>query len=197
MEHTLFTTEQRALLRLHWQPGSVMHTDWWHYLSLENWKTAYQQPTMQPAIDTLIIQRRGFSCCPTLDQLSTQQSMFLSMSPHLDKLLTALGLIALRCPVYLLLQPFRDQLAPVLDTAACQQILSLSTEWQKDAPQCTAEQLADYALRIGLRWWLQQNQCPVTQLLATRYSPDQHLDTDAAMTTGDALHWLMKLWRYL
>ncbi|MDM5065365.1 hypothetical protein OB934_21580 [Aeromonas salmonicida] len=190
---------EAGIQRLHqlaWQPGAWMHPAWWPHMTLAMWQPYYQaHPASRAAIDRVIIQRRGFPCAPLPAALSDEQRQLMQLEPRLIPLCTALGLLALGCPDYLLTGRWRRCLAPVLGEQGCDRLLALATFSGGAAADVAPEQIAERALARGLRWWrADTSPCPVRQVLTASLPPGP---AESAVGYGPAVPWLLRIGRFL
>ncbi|CAI1009582.1 type III secretion system domain-containing protein [Serratia quinivorans] len=144
--------EQLGLLcRLLWQPGAWLHSQWWSALELASWRHCY--PTLddisQRELDRLICQRRGFPLpMMPVPELNPLRLALLRALPRLPALLTALGLVLLACPGYLIWRPYRQALSSCLHD---QQLQQLAAIWRGGTakPLYSPTELPDRALALG------------------------------------------------
>ncbi|WP_408296423.1 type III secretion system domain-containing protein [Paraburkholderia sp. RL17-373-BIF-A] len=140
----------RRLYALWHQPGREMRPGWWGALKLPEWREPYvQQPLVRPALDRLIASRLGHS--RSIPEMSPAAEALL-MDERRDLLCVALGLWALGCPEYLVLQQYRKALSPVLDRRALGQLLVLMPLRSVCEAQLAPDELLEGARRCGLAW---------------------------------------------
>ncbi|HBO5145140.1 TPA: hypothetical protein L4W69_005677 [Pseudomonas aeruginosa] len=196
----------KAVKRLHqlaWQPGAWLDTSWWSSLGLADWEALYaRHVSCRPAIDATLVTRRGYPDGPLPGSLSTRQSALLALEPRLVTLTTALGLIALDCPEYLLLRECRQALSPRLDDRACEQLFALHQGWNAMPTIKEYASLNETALQAGSEWLTRQaGSCAVIHallgLLPCAKRSDQHSYRPAPAGTLSAQDWLIKIGRFL
>lgn len=190
----------QRLHQLAWQPGAWFDSSWWRHLRLAEWQALYHRhPYCRSAIDATLIARRGFPKEPLPAVLSARQCALLALESRLYALTTALGLIALDCPEYLLLRESREALSPLVGNRACEQLYFLHTGWHAQPAISDFAQLGDVALRAGTQWLSQTaGDCAASQGLLglLPHSGDPEPNSPAAPTVG-AQDWLIKLGRFL
>ncbi|OHX19163.1 type III secretion system domain-containing protein [Chromobacterium sphagni] len=190
------SAELQRLHQLAWRAGTWMDQGWWHELDLSPWQQSYQHhPVCRPALDRLIAKRRNFPKTPMPASLTPRQQAMLALEPRLPRLLTALGLLAMECPDYLLLGSYRRPLAACLGERGCDQLLALSTFSSPRQPDLAPEQVAAAALDLGTRWWRSADpNCPVQASLSILLPPGP---AEPMPVIGDAMQWLMRIGRFL
>lgn len=190
----------QRLHQLAWQPGAWLDGSWWRHLHLAEWKTLYDRhPSCRSPIDAVLVARRGFPREPIPAVLSTRQSALLALEPRLYELTTALGLIALDCPEYLLLRDSRQALSTHLGERACDQLFILHTGWHARPSLRETAELGSVALRAGAHWLSREaGDCAVSQGLLglLPHSGDAKFHRPAS-TAASAQEWLVKLGRFL
>ncbi|MBB6155186.1 hypothetical protein HDC30_002409 [Pseudomonas sp. JAI115] len=198
MSPELITPAVQHLHRLAYSPGSWMNDAWWAYLELDTWQHCYQRyAACRPAINRLIHQRRGPDWRPLPATLTLEQQSVLELEPRFVRLVTALGLVALNCPEHLLLKAHRQALMPVLDAPDCTQLLALHPDWNRTALALPVEGLALGALQAGAGWWRRDAApCAVTHLLDLHLPPPGP-GTPTPTPTDHAVHWFLKIGRFL
>lgn len=159
-------TISSSLQRLHqlaWQAGEWMHQGWWHALSLTHWQHSYHRHSAcRSLLNQLIAQRRRFPLNPLPLELTSQQQQLLALEPRLLHLCTALGLLAMACPDYLLLGKYRRQLSVSLGEYGCDQLLTLGTFLSPESATLAPEALSEAAQKLGIRWLQNEaDACPV------------------------------------
>ncbi|MDL4454945.1 type III secretion system domain-containing protein [Klebsiella michiganensis] len=186
----------QRLHQLAWQPGAWMHPAWWQHLTLDAWQQSYRDyPACRATIDAVIIQQRAFPSTPLPAELSNDQRQLLNLEPRLPRLCTALGLLALGCPDYLLTGSYRRCLLPILGEQGCDRLLALGKFHVSSPPLLTAEQISEQALERGLRWWRADvSRCPVRQTLTWCLPPGP---VESADSFGAAIPWLLRIGRFL
>lgn len=198
-EQTMCVTISASLQRLHqlaWQPGQWMDSDWWQTLSLQPWQESYQRhPVLRPALDALIVSRRGFPLQALPASLTPFQEQLLALESRLPRLCMALGLLALSCPDYLLMGDYRRQLSSVLGTHGCDLLLALGGFPDQQSPTLVPEELAASALARGVAWLRHSaGDCVACQTLVITLPPEPEL---AVPELGPAFPWLLRIGRFL
>ena len=195
MTATLCASLQR-LHQLTWQAGEWMDEGWWSALSLQPWQLSYQQyPATRPALNRLIAGRLGIAQAPLPGQLTAQQQQLMALEPRLQHLCTALGLLAIACPDYLLLGRYRRQLGLQLGNRACDQLLALGVFDSTQPAILPAEQLLAGASERGIAWLRASAEnclvCRALQIILPPGSPA------AVPALGSAVPWLLRIGRFL
>ncbi|QLL13462.1 type III secretion system domain-containing protein [Pseudomonas chlororaphis] len=195
--------EVKRLHRLAWQPGAWLDTSWWSSLGLADWEALYaRHVSCRPAIDAALVARRGYPDGPLPGSLNARQTALLALEPRLVTLTTALGLIALDCPEYLLLREHRQALSPRLGDRACEQLFALHRGWNALPAIENNASLNETVLQAGTQWLTRQaGSCAVTHALlgllpfATNSVSDSHGPKPSG--TASAQDWLIKIGRFL
>lgn len=199
MNHGL-SPHVRRLHRLAWQPGAWFDRSWWTHLRLAEWQALYDRhPSCRSAIDATLVARRGFPRQPLPAVLSARQIALLELEPRLHALTTALGLIALDCPDYLLLRDSRQALSAHLGQRACEQLFILHTGWHAQPAMHDFAQLSDVALQTGTRWLsTTAGDCAASHGLLglLPHCGDGEYDPPVDVAAS-AQEWLIKLGRFL
>jgi Type III secretion system subunit len=188
-----------SLQRLHqlaWQAGEWMHQGWWQVLSLTNWQNSYRRHSAcRPLLNQLISQRRGFPLHPLPSELTSQQQQLLALEPRLLHLCTALGLLAMACPDYLLLRKYRCRLSVHLGEHGCDQLLTLGTFISPEPATLDPESLSEAAQELGVRW-LQNgaDACPVVAAMQIVLPP---IDGTVLPRLESPVPWLLRIGRFL
>lgn len=194
---SVISSHIQRLHHLAWQPGSWMQDDWWVKYDLDKWQESYRRyPACRASINQLIIKRRGFPTTALPGMLNPQQAALMMLEPRLLTLITALGLVALNCPDYLIMRSYRETLDTYLGNKACDQLLSLGTTWQTGPDDVTSETIVARALSEGMRWWQRDaHLCCVSMALSTLLPPIPV--TPPFTAAGKASSWLIKISRFL
>ncbi|MCL9783823.1 hypothetical protein M9194_20565 [Vibrio sp. S4M6] len=189
--------------KLAYTPGKWMSLSWWEALELSPWKGLYPQSRQcQQALDTLICMKRGFpSDSPFLPTTQWQKTLLEDVE-NLPKLLTALGLIRLARPDFLMLKSNKATLQLYLPSEDLDQLLAIFPQEQfiddrikvQVEPTCD-QNLPHLALYLGWSGLFQPD--PVWQALAVVFP--------ASFTTqevsGEIFHllqqWYIRLRRLL
>lgn len=192
-------TIDAGVQRLHqlvWQPGEWMHAEWWQALTMDAWHQSYRDyPECRAAINLAIIQQRAFPCAPLPSTLNDRQQQLLGLESRLPRLCTALGLLALGCPDYLLNGSWRRRLVPILGEHGCDQLLAIGKFHVSALPLLAADQINEQALARGLGWWRSDaTHCPVWQALTLCLPPGP---AESADNLGSAIPWLLRIGRFL
>ncbi|KWN63604.1 type III secretion system domain-containing protein [Burkholderia ubonensis] len=200
MNEAALTPELSRLHQIGWQPGAVMHDDWWSYLGLERWRDSYvRYSSCRAAVDQLIVHRRGYPTAALPARLNEQQAAMMALEPRLNELAIAAGLIVLDCPDYLVMKPYRDRLSSHLGERGCSQLLTLHSGW--DAGRCIAKpaDLIETALHASSHWWHRDSvSCVVAALLASRLPPPETVDSAKPALPRDSMPTrLIKIARFL
>lgn len=188
-----------SIQRLHqlaWQPGTWMHDDWWKKLDLSTWQESYRRyPACRASIDQLITKRRAFPRTALPGTLNAQQEAILKLEPRFTRLITALGIVALNCPDFLIMRPYREALARHLGNNACDQLLVLHSTWQTSSNGVSADALAATAFIEGVRWWQRDTHtCPVCTAFGALLPPQEQAPLS---DQGNASSWLVKIGRFI
>lgn len=196
MSHATITPDLQRLYQLACTPGTWMNDAWWTHLGLSSWQDSYRRfAACRPAINRLIRQRRALSWTTLPGSLTPPQRALLDLEPRFLRLITALGLIGLNCPDHLLLKAHRQALMPLLEPHHCNQILGLHQDWSNAETAIATDALVNAALQTGAQWWLRDaTPCPVTDVLKLHLPPASEVTVSQA---DNALHWLIKLGRFL
>lgn len=198
--NTVLSPSVQRLHQLAWQPGAWVDSSWWRHLRLAEWQALYNRhPYCRSAIDATLIARRGFPQEPLPAVLSTRQCALLELESRVYALTTALGLIALDCPEYLLLRDSREALSAHLGSRACEQLYFLHTGWHAPPAINDFAQLGNVALRAGTQWLSQTaGDCAASHGLLglLPHSGDPQYNCPVAPTVS-AQEWLIKLGRFL
>ncbi|ENN8378805.1 hypothetical protein ACAX46_004273 [Providencia rettgeri] len=116
--------------QLIWQPGSLMHIDWWKKLKLAEWSDYYvdmSEPS-QRQLNKLICLRREQGDWGTsflVEVFNPVQMALLAAFPRLNQLLLAMGILLSHCPDYLLCRPYRNILSDYFTNKQLRQLQSL------------------------------------------------------------------------
>ncbi|MGF1740031.1 hypothetical protein L4C34_02910 [Vibrio profundum] len=117
--------------QLAYTPGKWMSSSWWEALELSQWRGFYSQSLQcQQALDELICTKRGFPNDNLFRPSTNWQKTLLEDIERLPKLLTALGLIRLARPDYLMLRRFKTALQVYLTIEELEQLLTIFPEEQ-------------------------------------------------------------------
>lgn len=190
----------RRMHQLAWQPGAWLHKSWWAHLDLDGWEVPYaRHASCRSSIDTVLVARRGFPDAALPATLSHAQEALLALEPELLKLTTALGLIALDCPEYLLLRDYRKALSEQLQDRACEQLFVLHHVWKSQPAMVGPSALGEVALQAGTQWLTREaGNCPATHgLLGLLPCMPSDCDNHNPSHTTGARDWLIKLGRFL
>lgn len=190
----------KRLHQLAWQPGAWIDTSWWTHLQLANWEAPYgRYASCRRAIDATIVTRRGFPKAALPSVLNERQCALLDLEPRLYQLTTALGLIALDCPEYLLLRDFRETLSAQLGARACEQLFILHHGWKAQPALENHMHVGEIARQRGTQWLSRDaGHCAVSHGLLglLPHSDSSSCDGPINQKTS-AQHWLLKLGRFL
>lgn len=196
MMHSAIPNGIRRMHQLAWQPGAWMHAGWWTALELAPWQDSYRRyPACRSGIDRLIVARRGFPRAALPGALAPQQAALLALEPRLPQLITALGLLTLNCPDYLLMGPYRRALKSCLGERGGDQLLALHHDWRAGPAALTPDALAAAAFDAGSGWWRRDaGSCMAHAALAILLPPTGKLP---GAVPGPAADWLIKIGRFL
>lgn len=192
-----------AVKRLHqlaWQPGAWLESSWWAHLSLAEWESIYDDhASCRRAIDATLVARRGFPKQPLPGTLSVRQNALMALEPRLSELATALGLIALDCPEYLLLRDYREALSIHLGDRACEQLFILHPGWKARPTIEDHSRLGEVALQTGTQWLSREaGNCAVSHGLLGLLPHSGNAVQDSLLNqAASAPEWLIKLGRFL
>lgn len=173
-------TEYVALHRLFICPGQYLHTQYWEVGEVSSWREDYQNFTvLQPEIDRQLRKWLGWRWPVEGVELTHWQRLWIRWMGKLPLLLTALGLIHLRCPDYLLLGEYRRHLIELLGERALNQIFAL---WKggNEQSEVMPEELSAHALIAGVQLfsqlvtgdWVGQMILPTLPLMESHLTPD-------------------------
>jgi len=194
--NAVITAPLQRLHQLSWQAGEWMDEGWWQALSLTPWQHCYQRyPASRGRLNHLIARRCRETLSPLPASLSAQQLQLLSLEEQLPRLCTALGLLAIACPDYLLLGEYRRQLSLSLGERGCDQLLVLGSFTTPPLGMLTAEQLPAAAQARGIGWLRSAaQQCPVIAALQMVLPP---AEVASEPQLGSPVPWLLRIGRFL
>ncbi|QLK63771.1 hypothetical protein GE278_23500 (plasmid) [Enterobacteriaceae bacterium Kacie_13] len=186
----------QSVHRLLWQPGQALHPSWWAYWGMEDLMKIYPQLSLsgQRDIDGQIALHR---CLPDWrpGQLSERQAQLVQLQPKLPLLLTALGLVAMKCSGYVWLRRYRHELQQTFSEQQLSQISVLMHEGSQPAEIQPAD-LPTLSLNIGLKLISQTLlHEPVWQLLVFTLPRQSDFSIDAVL--DNPLAALSRLERFL
>lgn len=193
------------VVRMHqlaWAPGRYLHPLWWRYLDLDGWDVDYlAHPACCRALDTLIIERRGFPDGALPGDLAEGQRKLLNLEGRLPMLLTALGIFASGTANLLLIGQYRRALKPVLGEEGCDQLCAIAPASTNlpgppDGPEPDA--IVEWLLARGCDWMhASLPDCSVWQSLAVLFPPPVPATTPVRAPDGSPLAILFRLDRLL
>lgn len=150
-----YDSEHVELHRLFIRPGKYLHTQYWEESKLATWCNDYQNfSALQPEIDRQLRAWLGWKWPDEVIVLSHRQRHWIRWMGRLPVLLTALGLIHLRCPDYLLLGEYRQHFIALFGNRVLNQIVALWKGGDED-PEVVPDDLPEYAFIIGLQLFSQ------------------------------------------
>ncbi|MBF0035737.1 hypothetical protein HAX39_24555 [Citrobacter freundii] len=191
MNHTV------TLYHLFIRPGYHLHQDHWQLTSLADWREDYlARPGMRPVIDRQLRKMLAWRWPAEGGHLTHKQREWMSWLPELPRLLTALGLVHLACPEYLLRKDYRDSLASVLCPQTLNQLLGL---WQAQScpPVMMPDVLADGALRTGMRLFAQGNRTDWVWNMIWHTLPSDCGDTISSLSPERVHVHMQRLMRFI
>jgi len=196
MMSAVISAPLQRLHQLSWQPGEWMDEGWWQTLSLAPWQQCYQRyPASRGRLNHLIARRCRETLGPLPASLSAPQEQLMSLESKLPRLCTALGLMAIGCPDYLLLGEYRRQLAFSLGERGCDQLMVLGSFTSPPLAMLTAEALPAMAQARGIGWLCSAApQCPVIEALRMVLPPTE---ATTETTLGSPIPWLLRIGRFL
>ncbi|KQN46471.1 hypothetical protein ASE93_14475 [Serratia sp. Leaf50] len=192
-------TLSEPLKRLHqlaWQGGKWMDDGWWTSLSLAAWQNSYQQhPRIRPLLDRLIAARRRFPLSQLPAALTLEQQKLLQLTDRLPRLCTALGLLAISCPDYLMMGSYRRVLSETLGARGCDQLLALGAFTSPQPASLSPEDLVDHAQETGSAWLrTAADHCEVCNALQFLLTPGS---CETVPTLGSPVPWLLRIGRFI
>lgn len=146
-------SELEQFSRLLWQPGKTLHHDWWNRLGLASWEVVYPRLTgsTMRELNRVITLRR---CFPDeqfhlTGEFNGLQRALLRSFERLPMLMTAFGLLLSACPDYLLLKPWRTEIARQLSETQLQQVWCL---WRSGlrTPDIAPENIVQHLQQLGI-----------------------------------------------
>ncbi|MCC3703340.1 hypothetical protein LLS47_02265 [Rouxiella badensis] len=186
----------KRLHQLAWQAGAWMDEGWWQSLSLADWQKSYQQyPRTRPQLDRLIAARRGFPQSALPSTLTPEQLKLLKLEDRLPGLCTALGLLAISCPDYLMIGHYRRVLSDILGSRGCDQLLALGEFSSPRPASLSPETLVEQAQETGTAWWRSASEhCEVCNAMQIILPPGV---SEVVPTLGSPIPWLLRIGRFI